>query len=128
MPTFGFALISNEAGLRVRDALTRNYLFVNWGDWFSVAHAKHFPESGAPVLRLDSGRPARALILEQGGCAYLPKAMVQAELAEERLHLVGDAPVIKRSGNAVYLAEADKRALVDKARGLLAVVAADFVS
>ena len=128
LATFRFVLITNRSGLIARDALKSNYLFVNWGDWFSAAHAKYFREQGTPVLRLDSGHPAKALILQQGGCAYLPQAMVQSDLAAGRLHVVGDAPVIERSVNAVYLAAADKRTLVDKARGLLAVVAADFVS
>lgn len=128
LATFRFVLTSNQAGLSAHEALNGHYLFVNWGDWFSAAHAKHFRESGTPVLRLDSGRPARALIVETGGSAYLPQAMVQRDLDECRLHLVTDAPVIERTVNAVYVAEADKRILVDKARGLLAVVAADFVS
>jgi len=126
LATFRFVLIANQPGLSAGDALNDNYLYVNWGDWFSAAHAKHFRESGTPVMRLGSGRAARALILELGGCAYLPQAMVQSDLAENRLHLVEGAPVIERSANAVYLAEAEKRALVDKARGLLAVVAADY--
>jgi DNA-binding transcriptional LysR family regulator len=128
LATFRFVLVADQPGLSAHEALNDNYLFVNWGDWFSAAHAKHFRESGTPVLRLDAGRPARALIIETGGSAYLPQAMVQADLAEGRLYLVADAPVIERSVNAVYVAEADKRNLVDKARGLLAVVAADFVS
>jgi DNA-binding transcriptional LysR family regulator len=126
--TFRFVLISDQADITANDALSNGYLYVNWGDWFSAAHAKHFREPGTPVLRLGSGRSAHMLILELGGCAYLPQAMVQSDLAEGRLHIVADAPVIERGVNAVYLAEAEKRTLVDKARGLLAVVAADYIS
>ena len=127
LATFRFALISNQAGLNMHDALNNNYLYVNWGDWFSAAHAKHFRQSGTPVLRIGSGRSAHALILALGGCAYLPQAMVSADLAAGRLHTVADAPMIERGVSAVYPAEAEKRTLVDKARGLLAVVAADYI-
>ncbi|MDX3772917.1 HTH-type transcriptional regulator HdfR [Chromatiaceae bacterium AAb-1] len=91
----------------INGAMQQQYIFVDWGTSFHIQHAKFFPELPPPCLRTGSARIAQELILQNGGSAYLPEMMVQPLLAEQKVRLIDDAPVMSR---ALYAAALPKNA------------------
>lgn len=117
--TIRFVMVSSRAGVSSARAVAENYFLVNWGTWFTSAHARYFPDLPTPTVRVDPGRVARALILGRGGSAYLAEPLIADDLADGRLHLVADSPVIERDAFAVYPREAKNRSFIEKALAML---------
>ena len=117
--TIRFVLVSSRAGISGSDAVGEDYFLVNWGAWFTSAHARYFPDLPTPTVRVGPGRVARALILGRGGSAYLAEPLIVDDLVAGRLHLVADAPVIEREAFAVYPREAENRAFIERALAML---------
>jgi len=101
-------LVSSTPKLDVQQALASDYMLVDWGSSFSVAHARHFPDMPAPFMRLALGRMAKDMLLSEGGNAYLAQPMITAELRNKKLFRVKDAPVIMRTAYAVYATDNEK--------------------
>ncbi|MGD8926169.1 MAG: LysR family transcriptional regulator [Thioalkalispiraceae bacterium] len=99
----------DDASLAIND----NYIYVDWGTSFSVAHARHFPDIKTPKVRIMLGRIGLDYLLSNGGVAYMPKPMVETLLAEQRLYIVTNAPVIKRSVYAIYAHSSDHHDLIN---------------
>jgi len=103
----------------IRDQIAENlmnredYLFVNWGTAFAVAHARNFPDIPSPSIKVDFARIALDYLLEFGGTAYLAKSMIENELKEDKLFIVADTPVIHRDFYLVYRSNSIKRDLIE---------------
>lgn len=108
-------LVSSDAGLTPEQALSTNYMLVDWGTSFANAHAQHFASLPSAHMRLALGRMAKDLILSRGGSAYLGEPMVQDELRQKKLFRVKGAPVINRGAHAVYARESEKSATLQHA-------------
>jgi len=78
--TIAFVMVSSRANVSSADVVGENYLLVNWGTWFTSAHARHFPDLPMPAIRVGLGRIARELLLGRGGTAYLAKPMVERDI------------------------------------------------
>lgn len=105
MEKITLVLVSNSPGLTAQDAIKENYIFVNWGRSFSMAHAAFVQDQCIPRVHCSSGRIAFDLLLSQGGSCYLAKQMVESCLASGELHLVPGAPTIERFSYAVFRPE-----------------------
>jgi LysR family transcriptional regulator, flagellar master operon regulator len=88
-------LVSSQADLSIADEL-HNYVYVDWGTTFGITHNKTFATPPKVITRVDTPRPAKSFIENHGGCAYLARRQVAAELANGELYLVRQAPVINR--------------------------------
>lgn len=109
-------LVSSVAGIAAQDAVAmNNYIYVDWGTSFSIAHAQHFPNMPPPRFHLQLGRMALDMLLNSGGTAYLAESMVKNELDNASLHVVRDAPVIKRMCYAAYTPTSDRRDIIKQA-------------
>ena len=108
-------LVSSNIGLSVEQALSTNYMLVDWGTSFANAHAQHFANMPAARMRLALGRMAKDLMLGQGGSAYLGEPMVEDELRKKKLFRIKDAPVINRSAYAAYSRESERGATIEHA-------------
>lgn len=95
-------LISTEKGLTAEEAINSNYILVEWGTSFSIAHARHFPEMNVPKIRVMLGRMGLDYLLANGGSAYMAEPMVTSLLKKKKLFRVTDAPVINRDIYAMY--------------------------
>lgn len=95
-------LVASRAGLRVDEAMTEEYLLVDWGSTFALRHAELFADLPTPAIKVNAGVLALDLLLKIGGSAYLSQRMVQMQIEQGRLFLVEDAPVISRFAYAVY--------------------------
>lgn len=106
-------LVSSVAGLNVNDALSNNYIMVEWGTAFTNQHAQHFADVARPHLHVSHGRIALDYILTNGGNAYLAEPMVTDYIKKGELHTVVNAPVIQRTAHAVYNKTSDKLNLIE---------------
>ena len=108
-------MVSSKPQLDVKQALAYDYMLVDWGSSFSIAHAKHFPDMPAPFMRLALGRMAKDMLLSEGGSAYLAEPMITAELRGKKLYRVKEAPIINRTAYAVFATDNDKSETISHA-------------
>lgn len=95
-------LVSTRANQSVEQAVRDDYVKVDWGTSFSIAHARHFPDISPPVLRVSHGRMALALLLQgRGAATYIAEPMAQEHIDSGSLHYVEGAPVLDRAYHAV---------------------------
>ena len=95
-------MVSSYPALEAYEAITRDYIYVDWGTSFAAAHAGYFPDSPIPPLRTGLSHMTIGLIKKRGGTAYLPETVVEDDLKNGRLYLVKDAPVIQREAHVIY--------------------------
>ena len=75
------------------DALSENYIFVDWGTAFNEFHARKIGDRAKPILQVNLSSIAQAMLESNHGSAYLPQSVVAAA---KHLHEVPAAPVFKR--------------------------------
>lgn len=80
------------------------YIYVDWGPEFRLEHNKVFPELGSPVIAVSYGPLALQHMLQNGGCAYLPRRLVRPMLESGRLFAHADLPTFRRPSYTAYLA------------------------
>jgi len=113
-------LVSCHAGLTPAQAVERNdYVLVDWGTGFANAHAQAFADAPPPRMRIGLGRLAHRFLLENGGSAYLPEAMVGADIDCGRLQPVAGAPLIERMTYAFRHPDADREGRIERLLGPL---------
>jgi DNA-binding transcriptional LysR family regulator len=105
-------MVSSERTISAAQAVSENYIFVDWGTSFAYSHARHFPDAPPPVLRAGVGRIALDFIIRSGGSAYLPEAMI-SELLGSSLFRVADAAVINKEAYAIYSHNSNKRETIN---------------
>ncbi len=110
-------LASTKPGQDVEGTLSQDYVLVDWGTVFNGQHNRHFPHRPPASARSNSARVALTMLRSCGGGAYLPRALIEADLAAETLHLVADAPVFSMQTYAVYVAHGEQRGLVEQMLG-----------
>lgn len=116
--TIELIMVASQKDLTVEQAQNSQYLMVDWGASFAVAHARLFPTMPPPPMHMGLGRIARAFILARGGAAYLARPMVAKYLTRHQLFPVKNAPVIQRTAYAVYPAEGERQHLVEEVLAL----------
>ena len=112
-------MVSSRPARRVEESLAEDYVLVDWGTVFNNDHNRHFPQRPPATARSNSGRVALKLIHACGGSAYLPRALVDADLAAGRLYPVEDAPTFRMQVFAVHTAHGEQRELVERMLGLV---------
>ncbi len=94
-------MVSTHENVSASEVMDGDYIFVDWGTSYRMIHAQQFGDTAPPKLRSSVGRNALNFLLNCGGAAYLPEAMVNDYL-DSRLFKVGDATVIQKEAYAVY--------------------------
>ena len=105
-------LVASTSGLNVNDAISNNYIMVDWGTAFVNQHTQHFADIARPHLHVSHGRIALDYILANGGNAYLAEPMVADYVKNAEVHAVANAPVIKRTAYSIYNKTSDKLDLI----------------
>lgn len=95
-------LVSSQAECTVTDAVTKDYILVDWGVSFFSQHAEQFAGITAPILHVGQGRIALNYILSNGGNAYLAAPMVHEALASGMLFHVKNSPTFTRKTYAIH--------------------------
>tara|TARA_R110001599_G_scaffold353231_1_gene591128 strand:- start:214694 stop:215557 length:864 start_codon:yes stop_codon:yes gene_type:complete len=107
-------LVAGQPGLSTEDAVGQDYLMVDWGLTYGLEHRRLFPDAPEPKVRLSQAKMALEHLLAIGGSAYLPVRMLANYIEAGRLHVVKDAPVIRRHAYAVFPLRSEKIELIDK--------------
>ena len=85
-----------------------NYIKVDWGTAFNIQHAREYSNLPQPILHTSSVRIALDFMLQNGGAAFLPQALVQPYLDSGELVRINDATSLERSVYAAYLPDCDR--------------------
>lgn len=101
IPLYMVSTINSESW---QEAMTENYVLVDWGTAFNLQHARTFKDAHPAILKTNTGRIALDFLLTNGGAAYLPESLVQPFIEQGQLYIVEAAPVITRT---VYASMAD---------------------
>ncbi|WP_445945804.1 HTH-type transcriptional regulator HdfR [Shewanella sp.] len=112
-------LVSDQMGCSLNEAQLQSYIKVDWGTAFNIMHAQEFSQLPVPVLHTSSARIALDFLNNNGGCAFLPDALISAGLADKKLYLVEGAQSIKRILYAAYLGKSERLAQIEQAIVLL---------
>jgi DNA-binding transcriptional LysR family regulator len=113
-------MVSRHRGLTPAQAVERDdYVLVEWGTGFANAHAQSFASAPPPRLRIGIGRLAHRFVLDNGGSAYLPEAMVAADVDNGRLQPVAGAPLMERMTYAFHHPEANREGRIERVLSLL---------
>lgn len=107
-------LVSTTCHAGVADALRANYVYVDWGIAHSIEHARRFPDLGPPQVRVSESRMALDFIRRFGGCAFLPRNMIEQDLESKALFRVADAPKFQRKVFCTYRLKNAKAAMIKK--------------
>ncbi len=75
------------------EAKCRPYVYVDWGTAFASFHAERIGDRLKPSLHANMASIALAVIVAEGGSAYLPQSLVQGR---QDIYEVEGAPVFKR--------------------------------
>ena len=112
--------VSSKRDLDINEALTENYVFVDWGLSFGLDHRRAFPDAPESKTRVSQAKIAYEYISAVGGSAYLPKRMVEKDIEFGLLHPVVEAPVFERQAYATFPVRTSRRELIDETLGILA--------
>ena len=85
-----------------------NYIKVDWGTAFNIQHAREYSSLPQPILHTSSVRIALDFMLQNGGAAFLPQALVQPYIDSGELVRISDATSLERSVYAAYLPDCDR--------------------
>ncbi|WP_117234227.1 LysR family transcriptional regulator [Vibrio maerlii] len=72
------------------------YVYVDWGTQFARKHSELIPNSIIPYLRTSTGKIALDFMLERGGYAFLPKALVEPFIESEQLFKVAGCDQLQK--------------------------------
>ena len=118
--TIPLNMVSSHPGISSAEAISQDYISVDWGLSFAIAHARHFPEFSHSRIRLPLGRIALDYILACGGSAYLATPMIKTALESGKLFRVDDAPTIERPAYALYKRNSVQFDLIQQSLELIA--------
>jgi len=117
--TVEFILVSSEPDLRVEQALSENYVFVDWGLSFGLDHRRTFPDAPEATTRVSRAKMALEYISLLGGNAYLPRRMVDKDIELGLLYEVTDAPVFARQAYATFPVRSQRLELIEQSLELI---------
>jgi LysR family transcriptional regulator, flagellar master operon regulator len=112
-------LVSDKPNSSLQEAQQQAYIKVDWGTAFNILHAQEFSLLPVPVLHTTSARIALEFLLNNGGSAFLPTALINKALASKTLHKVAGVQGIKRTLYAAYLAKSERLLQIEQAIKLL---------
>lgn len=107
-------LVSDRENLPVEQALSENYLMVDWGLTHALQHRRLFPDAPEPQTRLASGSMALSYIDSLGGSAYLPEVLTASAIKDKQVFFVEGAPLIEHRVHAVYPVRSGRKELINK--------------
>lgn len=82
--------------------LKEDYIFSSWGQEFSIAHSRFYPDLSPPQIKLQVGSDLPHYLIKNEKTAYLPHRIADDFIAAGKLHLVKDAPTFRFPAYAVW--------------------------
>lgn len=112
-------LVCHQVGMSLNNIETINYIKVDWGTAFNIAHAQIFTMLPVPTLHTSSARMALDFLLNNGGSAFLPYSFIEPYLASKQVFIVEQAATIERSVYGAFWTGNERREQIEKALNLL---------
>lgn len=103
-------------------ALSKQYVYVDWGTKFASEHAERHHSHSAPYLRTSTGRIALDFILDKSGAAYLPYSIVAPFIAAKQLFLVDNVEAWSRPIYLNYRKDSTALDAITKIEALVAKI------
>ena len=94
-------MVSNQPK-QLADIGNRDYLYVDWSYGYQKEHQQKLPHLHSSPVYIGFGEIALRYILDNPGAAYLPRVDVEAQLLDQRLFIVEDAPSLSRPAFLIY--------------------------
>ena len=91
------------------DALSRDYVYVNWGPEFQSDHALNFPDMDVPRISLDVGTLGINYLLSTPASGYFPRRTAAPLLENGQLRLIKEAPHFTYPAYMIYSEELDEQ-------------------
>lgn len=85
-------LMSDVPGQTVAEALSSDYLHIEWSTSFNTQFQSAFPDYVAAKINVSNARLASILLADFPGAAYLPTRIVERMQPQVEMHQVLDAP------------------------------------
>lgn len=117
--TLPLVMIASAPDRVAEQVIGDGYVMVDWSASFMTRHAALFPDAPLPSNWVSSGRIALDLISTTGGGCYLPEVMARESLAQGRLFMVEQAPLIHLSIYSAYPVWSDQAGLIERLLPLL---------
>ncbi len=93
-------MVSSQKGASMEQVPEIGYVFVDWGTAFNMKQARLFDRPLVPRLHTGQAHIALDFLLAHGGCAFLPKLWLKAQLKKGMLHPVKG---VESASQDVYL-------------------------
>lgn len=100
--TFEIKLFSTKPKQSVEEALSDNYIMVDWGASFSFEYAQQYADNAITTIQTNYGVMALDILKNKGGAAYLPDLQTLRKDDAITLHEVENAFVFKRKLYAIF--------------------------
>lgn len=100
--TIPILLVSTEKNQSIEQALSEDFVFVDWGTSINTEIANNFGDKVKPIFKLSQNNLALSLLVEHQGTAFLAEQTIRKYVQEKRLYVVKDAPRFERSVYAIY--------------------------
>ena len=110
--TIPIILVSTKKNQLISQALTDNFLFVDWGTAINTKIENQYSEIVQPINKVGQNNLALNLLLHHRGAAYLAEQTVREHIKAKNLHIVPKAPIFERIVYAVYSTESHHAVLV----------------
>ncbi|MFT7686604.1 MAG: DNA-binding transcriptional LysR family regulator [Candidatus Azotimanducaceae bacterium] len=112
-------LASSKPDVKLRQALTEDYVYVDWGTEFSMFHAKKFGERISSRVSVNLTHIALNLLQSRGGSAFFANSTIETE---DWLYAVKGAPIFTRPVYVSYRVSNENieqvKSVVETLRGL----------
>ena len=111
-------LASTRPSVTTKEALTDNYIYVDWGTAFNIFHAKKFSDTAPSILHTDVASIAESFMTNHPSSAYLPESMVELSTVKD-LHIIKGAPSFSREVSIIYRSNSERIELIQRTLPLL---------
>lgn len=106
-------MVSTHRGITAQQAITSDFVMVDWGVTQALEQARHFPNAPEPQTRVAQAGTALNYLMALGGSAYLPGGMADTTGGKgHKLYPVANAPVFHCQAYAVYPLRSAKMELI----------------
>ena len=108
-------LVTTQAKTHYNPLSLDDYIMVDYGDAVNTEHMRIFQHATPAKHFMSQPSIAMDFILQAGGCAYLPKQMTHDYREKKKLFIIEDAPIYSREIYAIYLANSQKKDIIEQA-------------
>ena len=116
--TIPVLLVTTERKQSVEQALSENFIFVDWGTAINTEIANKYGDKVRPAFKLGHNYPALSMLLRHRGAAFLAEQTVREHIKQQRLFIVDAVPRYERIVYAAYSLQSHHTDLISQSLSL----------